>query len=41
MHVTPATVKFHVHNVLEKFGVGRRSHLQQLLKDWDFSAWNG
>jgi DNA-binding CsgD family transcriptional regulator len=39
MSVTPDTVKFHVRNVLQKFGVETRSQLQQLLKEWDFSAW--
>jgi DNA-binding CsgD family transcriptional regulator len=39
MSVTVATVKFHVRNVLQKFGVETRSQLQQLLKEWDFSAW--
>ena len=32
MSVTAATVKFHVSNVLEKFGVETRSQLQQMLK---------
>jgi hypothetical protein len=26
-------------NVLQKFGVENRSQLQQLLREWDFSAW--
>jgi DNA-binding CsgD family transcriptional regulator len=39
MSVTAATVKFHVRNVLQKFGVETRSQLQQLLREWDFSAW--
>ena len=37
--VSPATVKFHLHNVLEKFGLETRSQLQQLLEEWDFGAW--
>jgi DNA-binding CsgD family transcriptional regulator len=41
MSVTAATVKFHVRNVLQKFGVETRSQLQQLLQGWDFSAWDG
>jgi DNA-binding CsgD family transcriptional regulator len=41
MSVTAETVKFHVHNVLEKYGVKSRSQLQQLLSDWDFDAWKG
>jgi DNA-binding CsgD family transcriptional regulator len=39
MSVTPATVKFHLHNVLEKFGLESRSQLQKMLEGWDFSAW--
>jgi DNA-binding CsgD family transcriptional regulator len=39
MSVSPATVKFHLHNVLEKFGLESRSQLQQVLEEWDFSAW--
>ena len=39
MSITTATVKFHVRNVLDKFGVETRSQLQQLLREWDFSAW--
>ena len=39
MSVTAATVKFHVRNALSKFGVETRSQLQQLLREWDFSAW--
>ena len=39
MSVTPATVKFHLHNVLDKFELESRSQLQQLLEEWDFSAW--
>jgi DNA-binding CsgD family transcriptional regulator len=38
MTVTAETVKFHVRNVLQKFGVETRSQLQQLLREWDFSA---
>ncbi len=39
MSVTPATVKFHLHNVLEKFSLESRSQLQKMLEGWDFSAW--
>jgi two-component system nitrate/nitrite response regulator NarL len=39
MSVTSETVKFHVHNILEKFGVKSRSQLQQLLSSWDWIAW--
>lgn len=39
MNVTKATVKFHVKNATQKFGVETRSQLQQLLREWDFSAW--
>jgi DNA-binding CsgD family transcriptional regulator len=41
MGITPATVKFHLHNVLEKYGIESRSQLRQLLQSWDFSAWHG
>jgi DNA-binding CsgD family transcriptional regulator len=41
MSVTTETVKFHVSNILGKYGVKSRSQLQQLLAAWDFSAWNG
>lgn len=37
--ISPETVKYHVHNVLGKYGVNSRSQLQQLLREWDFSAW--
>jgi DNA-binding CsgD family transcriptional regulator len=39
MSVKKDTIKFHVRNVLQKFGVETRSQLQQLLKEWDFNAW--
>ena len=39
MSITAETVKFHVKNVLQKFGVTTRSQLQQMLKEWDFGAW--
>ena len=32
------TVKSHVHNVLEKFGLRRKGDLRQELWGWDFSA---
>ena len=41
MNVTAETVKFHVHNILEKYEVKSRSQLQQLLSNWDWSAWKG
>ncbi len=39
MGVTPDTIKFHIHNIFEKYGVRSRSQLQQLLSIWDFDAW--
>jgi DNA-binding CsgD family transcriptional regulator len=39
MSFTSATVKFHLHNVLEKFGLESRSQLQKMLERWGFSAW--
>lgn len=41
LNVTPETIKFHVHNILEKFGLYSRSQLRQLLADWNFDAWKG
>ncbi|MGE5373567.1 MAG: LuxR C-terminal-related transcriptional regulator [Bacteroidota bacterium] len=34
----PTTVKFHLRNVLQKFGVETRSQLQQLPNNWDFES---
>jgi len=39
MGVTPDTIKFHIHNIFEKYGVRSRSQLQQLLSIWDFDGW--
>jgi DNA-binding CsgD family transcriptional regulator len=39
MGISPETVKTHVHNLLRKFNVKKRSDLRQALADWDFSAW--
>ncbi len=41
INVVPDTIKFHLHNILEKYGVKSRSQLQQLLSNWDFDAWKG
>ena len=41
LSVTPETVKFHVHHVLEKFSVKSRTQLQQLLSNWDWNSWTG
>ena len=37
--ITPNTVKTHVKNVLRKFQVNSRYEIQNLLSEWDFSAW--
>jgi len=37
--ITEAGVKFHVHNVLAKFGAEKRAELRRTLAGWDFSAW--
>jgi DNA-binding CsgD family transcriptional regulator len=39
MSISPETVKYHLHNVMRKYGLKSRVQLQQLLKEWDFSAW--
>ena len=39
MSISPETVKYHLHNVLGKYEMKSRSQLQQLLQEWDFSAW--
>jgi DNA-binding CsgD family transcriptional regulator len=40
LRISPETVKTHVYNTLLKFNLRRRTELQQLLADWDFSAWD-
>ena len=39
MGVTEAGVKWHIHNVLKKFGVVNRRKLRQILAGWDFNGW--
>lgn len=39
LNISLPTVKSHVRSILHKFGLARRSELQQALADWDFSAW--
>ncbi|MBE0573386.1 helix-turn-helix transcriptional regulator [Candidatus Dojkabacteria bacterium] len=39
MGITEAGVKFHVHNVLSKFGATNRAKLRHILAVWDFSGW--
>ena len=34
------TVKTHMHNLMRKFGLRRRTDLADLLAGWDFSAWD-
>jgi len=40
LHISPETVKTHVHNLLSKFDLHAKAELSQLLADWDFSAWD-
>ncbi|MGD2155383.1 MAG: helix-turn-helix transcriptional regulator [Anaerolineales bacterium] len=40
LRISPETVKTHVYNALLKFNLRRRTELQKLLADWDFSAWD-
>jgi DNA-binding CsgD family transcriptional regulator len=39
-NISTETVKTHVGNALEKFGVRNRMQLRQRLIGWDFSAWD-
>jgi DNA-binding CsgD family transcriptional regulator len=39
--ISPNTVKTHVENMLEKFGLRSRRELREMLDGWDFSAWLG
>jgi DNA-binding NarL/FixJ family response regulator len=39
LELTNGTVKGYAHRVLEKFDVGSRDELRELLAHWDFSAW--
>jgi DNA-binding CsgD family transcriptional regulator len=38
--ISTDTVKTHTRNILYKLGLSRKTELQQLLADWDFSAWD-
>lgn len=39
LHLSPETIKTHLRNILQKFGVKTKFELRQLLSDLDFSAW--
>jgi DNA-binding CsgD family transcriptional regulator len=39
MFISSQTVKYHLHNILLKYDLKSRTQLQQILKEWDFSAW--
>ena len=39
LQISTETVNTHVYNGLRKFGLHRRTELQRLLGDWDFSSW--
>jgi len=39
LSISLPTVKAHVRSILRKFNLSRRSELQHILSDWDFSAW--
>ena len=39
LSISLPTVKAHVRSILRKFSLSRRSELQHILSDWDFSAW--
>ena len=38
--ISPQTVKSHIRHILEKFNLNSKAALAQVLKEWDFSAWN-
>jgi DNA-binding CsgD family transcriptional regulator len=37
--VSEAGVKFHIHNVLKKFGLKNKAGLRHMWANWDFTAW--
>ena len=39
LQISTETVNTHVYNGLRKFGLHRRTELQRLLGEWDFSSW--
>ena len=39
MFIGPGTVKSHLQNIFEKFGLRDRKAIQLVLKDWDFETW--
>ena len=39
LRISPETVKSHVRNTLNKFGLSSKVQLRQALADWDFSDW--
>jgi DNA-binding CsgD family transcriptional regulator len=38
--ISPETVKAHIRHAVGKFGLRTKAQLQQVLEDWDFSAWD-
>lgn len=39
MFIGPGTVKSHLQNIFEKFGLRDRKTIRLALKDWDFETW--
>jgi DNA-binding CsgD family transcriptional regulator len=39
LKISPETVKTHIRNVLQRFGVRTKFELRQMFDDWDFGAW--
>ena len=37
--VSEAGVKFHIHNILKKFGLKNKVWLRHMWANWDFTAW--
>ena len=40
LHLSQETIKSHVQNVLNKFGLRSKEDLRVQLSQWDFSAWD-
>jgi DNA-binding NarL/FixJ family response regulator len=39
LSISLSTTKTHVHNILQKFDLSRRTELQAALAHWDFAEW--
>jgi DNA-binding CsgD family transcriptional regulator len=39
LSISPQTVKSHLHNAVQKFGLQSRAQLVHYLAEWDFTSW--